>query len=63
MKNSKITPALNSELVKVAQAACIAKNAFTKKDFDREMNTAIKAAGYSVAYYNRVMSSLFNPNY
>lgn len=58
MKKEEITPALNSQLVEKANKACIAKNSFTKKDFNNAFNAAIKEAGYTPAYYSSIMRKI-----
>ncbi len=53
---SKITPALNDQVVETAKKIYDTNKGETKKDFDKAYNQAIKEHGYSPAYFKKEMS-------
>lgn len=59
---TEITPTLNTEITNNALKAMAASGKNDKKSFNAEYNKAIKSAGFSPAYFKKVMSNL-GPEY
>lgn len=60
--NSKVTPALNAEAVKIAGEICNKNGTFDRKAFNKAYDTAIKQLGYSPAYFKKCMREI-GPEY
>jgi hypothetical protein len=54
----EITPALNAEIIKQADAIYQASGVFTRKSFNKAYDQAITEAGFSPAYFKKVMSKI-----
>jgi hypothetical protein len=59
MNKREITPALNDEIIKRADAIYQASGIFTRKSFNIAYDKAVIEFGYTPAYFKRVMSKNF----
>jgi hypothetical protein len=57
-KNNNITPALNEKIVIEAGKIYASNNGKSRKDWESAYNTAIKNAGYNVAYFKKCMREI-----
>jgi hypothetical protein len=58
----RITPALNEVIVEEAKRECIQNETFSKKDFNKAYDKAIKNHGYSPSYFKARMRAI-GPEY